>query len=226
MMQGILQLPTTHLLAAFASAEPAPGGGSASALAGALASALIQMVGRLSEGKKGYETIQAEVRAIQEQAEALMGHLQRAVSEDAEAFDAVMAAMGLPKESESQKFTRHEAIQTALKQATLTPLKVTESCLSAGRLGLSILAIGNKNASTDAGVAVLLALAGAEGALFNAAINLGSIKDTAWVELERQRSSAFFQEAERLRRDLWPTMGLRGVLLPQAGLLPVALERN
>lgn len=213
--EDLLDLPTDVLLERFGSAEPAPGGGSAAALAGALAGNLARMVALLTVGKKNYEAVSDEAERLAGQAQAIADQLASAVEEDARSFDAVMAAMALPKATESEKAARREAMQEAFKGATLVPLATAKSCLEAGRLALRLLAIGNQNTSTDAGVAVLMAVAGAEGALFNVAINLGSIKDEAWLQARRAEIDPLWKALETLRAELWPAMKSAGVEVPR-----------
>lgn len=209
------RLPFDQLLGRFADGEPTPGGGSASAIAGALAGALAAMVAGLTIGNKNYEAVADEAATLASQARALAERLSAAVDADAASFEAVMAAMGLPKETDEQKEARKAAMQAALKGATLTPLATARDCAEAAKLGSRLLAIGNRNASTDAGVAVLLGVAGAEGALFNVEINLGSIKDADWVAARRAEVDPLWAELENLRGGLWAGMREAGVETPR-----------
>jgi formiminotetrahydrofolate cyclodeaminase len=209
------QLPTPQLLARFADSSPAPGGGSAAALAGALAGSLVQMVANLTVGKKGYEASSDEAGALRTRAEGLSARLFAAVEEDARSFERVMDAMGLPKETDDEKAARRNAMQQAFKGATMVPMETSRACLEAAQLALRLVAIGNQNASTDAGVAVLMAVAGGEGALFNAEINLGSIKDAAWVAERRGELDPIWRELESLRGELWMAMRKAGVEVPR-----------
>jgi formiminotetrahydrofolate cyclodeaminase len=208
-------LPTHYLLAKFASGDPAPGGGSASALAGALAGSLAQMVCRLTIGKKNYEAAEPRATELLTRAEALSERLLASVEGDAASFERVMAAMGMPKATDDEKAARLAVMQEAFKGATIAPIGVAQACLEAGKLALELVAIGNQNASTDAGVAVLLAVAGGEGALFNAEINLGSIKDTTWVATRRAEVTPLWAELAELRSGLWPAMRTAGVDTPR-----------
>lgn len=176
------------LLARVSSSDPTPGGGSMSALLAAVAAALGRMVAGLTLAKPSLEPAHAESRALAERAEALEAELLAAIDRDAESFDAVMAAMGLPKATDEEKAARKAAMQQAFRGATDVPLETAALALEAAELGSRMLEIGNPNASTDAGVAVLAAVAGAEGALFNVAINLGSIQDADFVAARRERA--------------------------------------
>lgn len=212
-------LPFPDLLTRFASKDPAPGGGSASALAGALAAALAGMVGGLTVGKAGYEAAAEEAEALTRQAEALGARLVAAAEADAAAFDAVMAAMALPKATDDEKAARKAAMQQAFQGATAAPLAAARACLEAGSLALRLVAIGNRNATSDAAVGVLLAVTGAEGSLFNVAINLGSIQDAGFAEGARAEAEGLWAEAARLREALWGTAAAAGLPSPRQGVL-------
>lgn len=215
MSESLTQLSLDDLLKRFADDAPTPGGGSASALAGALAASLTTMVGNLTVGKKGYEDVAEDADFARTKASLLGLHLGMAVEADAGAFDEVMAAMGLPKGTDEEKEARKAAMQKAFKYAAEVPLTTARECLQIGKLALKLLTIGNKNAATDAGVAVLLAVAGAEGALFNVAINLGSIKDEDWLAQTRSVTAPLWQELEALRAQLWPALKAAGVEIPR-----------
>jgi len=163
-----------------ASRAPAPGGGSVAALSGALAAALCAMVSALTHEKKGYEAVRDEMEAMAVKAQELLKSLVRAVDDDTEAFNKLMAAMGLPKADAAQAAARKAAITVATKAATLEPLGVLEKQVAV--LDCAILAEkhGNPNAASDAGVAGLMARAAALGAYYNVLINLAGIKEKAW----------------------------------------------
>lgn len=183
------------------SAAPAPGGGSVSALCGALSAGLTAMVGALTTGKKGYEADWAahDVNAVR--AQALREAFLADIDADTAAFDAVMAAFGLPKKTPEEQAARAAAIQQATLEATLVPLRVLERCVEAVRLSELSLR-GNANARSDAGVAVLTARAAAEGAYYNVCINLKGLDDEPTRTSLRARATAALEtvrlEAERL----------------------------
>lgn len=167
-----------------ASGDPTPGGGSVAALAGSLGGALTNMVKNLTVGKKAYEELSDEIKSqILENAkevEALTESLNNIVDEDTKAFDEVMKAFKLPKETEEEKAARSLAIQEGYRIALEVPLRSAEKCLKILELQRVFADYGNVNAITDVGVGTLLAYTGLEGALFNVTINLGSIKDQAY----------------------------------------------
>jgi formiminotetrahydrofolate cyclodeaminase len=135
------------------------------------------MVCRLTIGKKKYADVQTEMEETLKKSEALRANLTTMIDDDTQAFNKVMAAFGMPKETEGQKEQRSEAIQEATKSATLVPLRLMSLCEEGIGLARTVAAEGNKNSLSDAGVALLLLQAAAHGAEFNVRINLGSLED-------------------------------------------------
>jgi glutamate formiminotransferase/formiminotetrahydrofolate cyclodeaminase len=169
---------------AVASAKPAPGGGTVSAVAGAMAAALAAMVGRLTVGRKKYAALDAEFRDLVTGAEALRARLMRLGEEDADAFNAVSAAYALPKEPEAP---RRDAIQRALLGAATVPLETLRAARDVAALAARAAEAGNRNAVSDAGVGALLAGAAARGAAYNVRINVAAMPEPeAAAELERE----------------------------------------
>ncbi|HEU5468384.1 MAG TPA: glutamate formimidoyltransferase [Steroidobacteraceae bacterium] len=159
------------------SSSPAPGGGSAAALAGSLGAALAAMVANVTVGKAGYEPAWAPLSSLAERAQALKAALLRAVDEDTKAFDGVLAAMRLPKGTDTEKAARSAAIAAAYETATAVPLATARLCLDAIGLAAEAAASGNRNSASDAGVGALLARAGLEAAILNVRINLPSVRE-------------------------------------------------
>jgi methenyltetrahydrofolate cyclohydrolase len=178
----LTSLSVTDFLDEIASNSPAPGGGSVSALAASLGAALSSMVCRLTIGKKNYSDVQQELDQVLKQTEMMRTQFLAMIEEDTEAFNQVIAAYGLPKGTEEQKTRRSEAIQQAMKTATLIPLKLMERCTKALELVQRVVEKGNKNSLSDTCVAALMLQAGCEGAAMNVKINLGSIHDAEFVE--------------------------------------------
>jgi len=166
-----------NFLSELAAGTPAPGGGTASAVAGAMAAALAAMVANLTVGKEKYASVQAEMAALAERAQAIRDASLQAADADKAAFAQVMLAYALPKGTEAEKAARLNAIQAGLQAATLVPLETMRHAVAAGRAAQIAAARGNASARTDAVCAYLLARAAFQGALWNAAVNLGSIKD-------------------------------------------------
>jgi formiminotetrahydrofolate cyclodeaminase len=176
-----------------ASNSPAPGGGSVSALAASLGCALTSMVGRLTIGKKKYSDVQVEIENVLQKSDNLLTQLTSLIDEDTDAFNNVMTAMGLPKDSEEEKLKRLKTIQEATKRATLVPLKLMELCSEAVLLVKVIAEKGNQNSLSDAGVAALLLDAGCNGAALNVKINLNSIQDAEFINNAKSKMELYLE---------------------------------
>jgi methenyltetrahydrofolate cyclohydrolase len=173
------------LFDAFASNDPVPGGGSASALAGALGSSLLLMVAGMSKTKTGTPEETADLAAAAARVRPLRDRLLALIESDSEAYAAVAAAFKLPKDTDADKTVRKAAIQAATKQATDVPLETMRACRDAVRHAVIVARCGNRNATSDVGVALELLLAGTRGAGMNVDINLGGLADQAYVEKAR-----------------------------------------
>ncbi len=165
-----------------ASSSPEPGGGSASALAAAIAAALVSMVANLTVGKEKYADVQDEIAKLVDDSEKVRKRLQELVQEDTEVYGVLAGAFKMPRETDEEKAARNEAIQSACKEATMVPYAIAEQCLEVAVLSEVAADIGNVGAVSDAGVAVLLADAAAQSAALNVKINLATIKDSAFNE--------------------------------------------
>ena len=187
--------PMQHFLDKLSSKSPEPGGGSAAALVGAEAAALVGMVCYLTLGKEKYADVQAEMEVLRDKSEAARADMQRLLQEDTEAFAAASAAYKLPKENDEQKEARAVAIQAGLKKATEVPFAIGEKALEIARLSLIAAEKGNKGAVSDAGVAVLFAEAALQAAALNVRINLVSIKDPAYVADKWDKMQKMVDEA-------------------------------
>jgi glutamate formiminotransferase/formiminotetrahydrofolate cyclodeaminase len=157
--------------------SPAPGGGSVAALCAAQAAGLVAMVGNLTVGKKKYAAVQDRAMEIAERAQTLKDFFLDAIDADTQAFNRVMDCFGMPKTTEAQQKARDLAIAETTRGATRVPFSVLERVPELLDLAAEIGRIGNQNSLSDAGVAVLAALAGAEGAYYNVLINLAGLKD-------------------------------------------------
>ncbi|RRD63420.1 methenyltetrahydrofolate cyclohydrolase [Fretibacterium sp. OH1220_COT-178] len=185
-----------------ASNAPAPGGGSAAALSGALGAALVSMVCRLTQGKEKYAEFEGLVMETVSKSDELMNALLEGIQKDTNAFDGVIAAFGLPKGTDAEKAARGEAIQKAYKAAIVSPETTAEDCLAVMRLAKALLDKSNKNAASDLAVGAMQAFAGLSGALENVAINLPSIKDADYVAKKRAWMEAMEKEAEKLLKEV------------------------
>ena len=187
----LAELTTRGFSERLASDAPAPGGGSAAALEGALGAALAAMVCGLTAEKPRYAAHRAEIQSIQERAGALRACLLDLMDRDTEAFLQVSAAFALPKATEEEKAARSAAIQRGLTACTETPLAVMAAAVEGLELVQSLLGRYNESAASDLGVAALSLEACARGAWLNVLINVGSLKD-------RERSAAFRERGQAL----------------------------
>lgn len=178
--------------AELASASPAPGGGSVSALNGALSASLSAMVGNLTFAKKGYEEIRGEMEIVAEKAQLLKDFFIEAIDKDTAAFNRLMAAFALPKKSDDDKKTRQQAINEATKGATLVPFTVLERSRTVAELSLAVAKKGNRNSLSDAGVAGLAAAVCAEGALYNILINTQELPADSFRSETRAQARKLF----------------------------------
>ena len=161
---------------------PAPGGGSIAALAGSIGAALAAMVANLTVGKAGFDGRYEELDALAVKAQSIKDQLLASVDADTQAFNGVMEALRMPKDTPIQMAARSEAIQSGYKRATEIPMQTARHCRAALELCLNAARCGNDAMITDAGVGALVALAGVQGAAYNARINLKSIKDAEYVK--------------------------------------------
>jgi glutamate formiminotransferase/formiminotetrahydrofolate cyclodeaminase len=204
--------PPVGFLDALAAGTASPGGGSAAAYSGALAAALVSMVARLTVGKKKYAAVEADMLRLAEQADALRLEMQTAVERDAEAFDAVMTALRLPKETPDQQVARLAAIETATLTATRVPLRVAGQTVEILELAYQAASQGNLNAISDAGTGAELALAALRGTALNVRINLTGLKDRQAAETLERELVAIKERAARLIEEIHAVIRQRGGL--------------
>ena len=182
----LVELDVLKFLDVVDSNSPAPGGGSVSALASSLGASLARMVAHLSFGKKKYEALPDDVKAKFvanfDELLKIKNELNDLIDRDSEAYNTVMAAYKLPKETDEEKAARNTEIQKSLKYAIQTPYDIVVLSGKAISLLGEILANGNQNAITDIGVGTMLLMVGLEGGILNVKVNLTSIEDAAYVE--------------------------------------------
>ena len=179
-----------------ASSAATPGGGSAAAILGGMGAALVSMVCNLTIGKKKYADVEDELKDVLAKAEDLRHRMTAMIQDDVQAFDTVMGAYGMPKETEEEKAARSAAIQDALKMATEVPIRCCR--LARDVIDLSLIASekGNINVISDAGVAVLSAYAALRSAALNVYINAKMISDTSFVESKLSELESLLAGAE------------------------------
>ncbi|MBM6740163.1 cyclodeaminase/cyclohydrolase family protein [Enterococcus gallinarum] len=194
----LVEMQINDFIAVLGSDTPAPGGGSASALAAAQGIALTKMVTELTIGKKKYAEFEDEIELLQKKAKSLQESLLRAIDEDTEAFNQVSAVFGLPKTTEEEKKARREAMQSALKGAAVTPFSMMEKIVDALKVTQTAVGKSNTNAASDLGVAALNLKAALQGAWLNVLINLASIKDEMFVRQYRKAGESLVEEGSKI----------------------------
>ena len=198
----LAELTIKGFLAETAGSAPVPGGGSISALNGAIAAALAEMVANLTIGKKKYADVEGQMRTIATEAAIIRERLIRDIDRDSEAYDRVFAAFTLPKETEEEKAERSRVIQDATKEAAMVPMQVAEEVGSVMETIIYVAHKGNRNAVTDACVAMMAARTCVLGALLNVRINLTSIQDEEFVKRMSEKADHLEAEAIRIEKKL------------------------
>jgi glutamate formiminotransferase/formiminotetrahydrofolate cyclodeaminase len=213
---GAAEQALPEFLGEVASSAPTPGGGSVSALAGALAGALGTMVARLTIGKKRYAEHEERMRAAETSLESLRGELFDLVAEDARAYESFRAASRMSQRTPEEVATRGLALRDAARNAARVPLRTAETCVTVLEQLQAVASYGNENALSDAAVAAWLARAGAEGAVWNVRINLPELPESERVELEAGARRAVAR-AEQLHAACVEQAGRRlGAAVPSA----------
>jgi formiminotetrahydrofolate cyclodeaminase len=191
-MDKLVDKSVSQLLEAFASSAPTPGGGSASALAGAVGASLLMMVASLPKTRHGSDEDRTALSDAKEALAPATWELAGLVDRDAEAYDVVVAAYRLPKSSDAEKAARRQAIQRGMRGAIDTPLAMLRAIHTAVRAAVTVARHGNQAAASDVIVAAALLDAAASGAYANVAINLGGLEDP-------DQESGLAREARTLR---------------------------
>ena len=195
-------MKVSEFLEKTASSTPVPGGGSIAALSAALAASLTEMVANLSLGKKGYEEVEAEMKAVVEKMRQLREKLSDDIDRDADAYKNVFSAFKLPKHTKEEKKERQAAIQTELKHAASVPMEVAEDAFGILQDAQAVIEKGNQNAVTDGAAAAMMARTAVLSALYNVKINLGSIKDDVFVEKMNENVKRLEEETARKEEEI------------------------
>ena len=191
----LAELKTAEFVDLLASDAPAPGGGSAAALEGALGAALTAMVCGLTVGKKKYAEFQELAESAQAKATDLKARFVDVMDRDTEAFNVVSAAFGMPKATDEEKAARSAAIQKGLEGCTKTPFEMMELAVETLELTASVLGKSNDSAASDLGVSALSLRAAVQGAWLNVLINIGSLKNKELAEDYRAKGEALLAKA-------------------------------
>ncbi len=182
----IADMKVSEFVEEVASKSPTPGGGAVGASVAALGAALIEMVANLTVGKKGYEDYEAEMERVIAEASYRRKKILESADEDIEAFDEVMKALKMPKDTPEKKAERKKKLQESLKKACEVPYELAREISKLCPLAESVAKFGNKNAKSDALSAVALLEAAFKCALANVNINLELIKDEEFISSMRE----------------------------------------
>ena len=202
----LAELKTAEFVDLLASDAPAPGGGSAAALEGALGAALTALVCSLTVGKKKYAEYEEIAKAAQEKANDQKARFVDVMDRDTEAFNVVSAAFGMPKATDEEKAARSAAIQKGLEGCTKTPFEMMELAVETLELTASILGKSNDSAASDLGVSALSLRAAIQGAWLNVLINIGSLKNKELAEDYRAKGEALLAKALPLADQIYETV--------------------
>lgn len=191
--------------------SPAPGGGSVAGLNAALGASLISMVANLTYLKKGYEDVWKDVERIAEEAQILKRKTLQLIDDDTDAFNVYMAALKMPKKSDSEKAERDIAILSAIKKAAEVPLGLMEVVGQSLVLLVETVSKGNKNSISDIGVAAINMFAAAESAYMNVLINLQNISDTDYKAEKLAKANSILlnvkETAEKVKAEVYKIIG-------------------
>ncbi|MCB6414913.1 cyclodeaminase/cyclohydrolase family protein [Dorea acetigenes] len=199
----MLEQKTTDFLEVLSSAAPVPGGGGASAAVGAFASALGMMVANLTIGKKKYADVEAEIIERKERLLVLQKKLIELTDKDAEAFEPLSKAYGLPKETKEQIEEKERVMEKALYEASIVPLEIMKTVSEVMDELKALGEKGSRIAISDVGVAVLFARAALEGASLNIYINTRLMKDREQAERLNRESDHMITEVRKLQEEIY-----------------------
>ncbi len=200
--EKLVSMKITDFMDELSTDSPAPGGGSVAALCGSLGSSLCSMVANLTFGKKGYESYNDDMIEIAEKAQVLKDSFLELVERDTDAFNEVMNAMKLPKNTDEEKKIREEKIQEATKKATLVPLETLKKTRGIIEIAEILAEKGNKNSISDAGVAAINAITAAEGSYMNVIINLAGINDKEFKEKINKEAEEILDDVRRKGKEV------------------------
>ena len=203
------QLSCEEFIAQLASKAPVPGGGGASALVAAVGAALGNMVGSLTVGKKKYADVQEDILALKVETDKLQAELLALVERDAEVFEPLSRAYGLPKETPEEQAEKTRVMEAALKEACDVPLAVMEKCGRAIELHREFAAKGTLLAISDVGVGVAFCKAALQGASLNVFINTKAMQDRAHAEDTNRRAHALLAQYLPLADEIYADVAAR-----------------
>lgn len=189
-----------------ASKAPVPGGGGASALVGAVGTALGNMVGSLTVGKKKYADVEEDIKSLMAKGDALIAELLHLIDRDAEVFEPLSKAYGLPRETDAEKAEKDRIMESCLREACSVPMEIMEKCCEAIELIDEYAKKGSSLAISDAGVGVAFSKAALMGASLNVFINTNSMKDREYAEKLNSRADELLTKYTVLADEIYDSV--------------------
>lgn len=199
----MLEMKTTEFLEVLSSSEPVPGGGGASAAAGAVGAALGMMVANLTVGKKKYAGVEPEIIEVRGKLEGLRDRLTELTDLDAEAFEPLSRAYGMPKDTQKQKEEKEKVLEQALYDASVVPLEIMETVFKVMELLEVLGEKGSRIAVSDVGAGILFAQAALEGASLNVFINTKLMKNRERADELNERADSVIRAGRLLKEKVY-----------------------
>ena len=203
---GFSTVPCDEFVTVLASKAPVPGGGGAAALVGAVGTARGNVVGSLPVGTKSYAAVEEEMQELKAKADGLQKELLRLVERDAEVFEPLSRAYGMPKETEEEKAEKARVMEAALKDACSVPMEIMEKCCEAIDLLVEFAAKGSTLAISDAGVGAAFCKAALEGASLNVYINTKSMADREYAESLNKKCDEMLEKYTKIAEDVFESV--------------------
>ena len=206
---GFSTVPCNEFVEVLASKAPVPGGGGASALVGAIGTALGNMVGSLTVGKKKYADVEEEMWELKKKADELQKELLHLIERDAEVFEPLSKAYGMPRETEEEKAEKARVMAIVLKDACAVPMEIMEKCCEAIDVIEEFAAKGSALAISDAGVGVTFCKAALLGASLNVFINTKSMADKEYAASLNEKADKMIADYSKKADDIFAAVNAR-----------------
>lgn len=203
---GFSTVPCNEFVEVLSSKAPAPGGGGASALVGAVGTALGNMVGSLTVGKKKYAAVEEEMYDLKAKCDKLQAELLALVERDAEVFEPLAKAYGMPRETEEEKAEKARVMEIVLKDACSVPMEIMEKCCEAIELIKEFAAKGAALAVSDAGVGAAFCKAALKGASLNVYINTKSMADKEYAAQLNAKADAMLEKYPTIADEIFESV--------------------
>lgn len=206
---GFSTVPCNEFVEVLASKAPVPGGGGASALVGAIGTALGNMVGSLTVGKKKYADVEEEMYELKGKADALQKELLHLIERDAEVFEPLSKAYGMPRNTEEEKAEKARVMEIVLKDACSVPMEIMERCCEAIDLIEVFAEKGSTLAISDAGVGATFCKAALEGASLNVFINTKSMKNREYADELNKKADKMLSVYTKKAEEIYQSVAAR-----------------